>query len=132
VSLTNSFGSEQVLQNMCRELFVLASKYQVPLLASACEQAIMAYVLEIATAVPLFQFADMYGNISMQNNILRYFNQNIDLIIQSEGYQSLSKEERDRLQIKVTDGIKSAQKQKKLDKCVATSTAGRFSVCCIM
>jgi hypothetical protein len=125
-------GSEQVLQNLCRELYVLASKYQVPLLASACEQAIMAYILDIPTAVPLLQFADIYGTISMQNSILRYFDQNIDLIIQSEGYQSLSKEDRERLHIKVSEGVKCAQKQKQLEKCAATSTAGRFSVCCVM
>jgi hypothetical protein len=110
----------------------MATKYQVPLLASACEQAIMAYILDIPNAVPLLKFADLYGTLSMQTNLMRYFDQNIDLISRSEEYQSLSKDERARLQLKMIEGIKSTQKQNKLEKCTATSAAGRFSVCCIM
>ena len=92
----------------------------------------MAYVLDIPTAVTLLQFADIYGTITLQNNIWRYFDQNIDIIIQSEGYQSLSKEEKEKLHLKVSEGVKNAQKEKQIEKCTATSTAGRFSVCCLM
>jgi hypothetical protein len=92
----------------------------------------MAYILDIPNAVPLLQFADMYGTVSMQNSLLRYFDQNIDLISRSEEYQSLSKEERERLRLQMIEGVQSTQKQSKLEKCVATSAAGSFSVCCIM
>lgn len=117
---------------MCRELYVLATKYQVPLLACACEQAIMAYILDVSTAVSLLNFADMYGTATLQANILRYFNQNIDMIVQSQEYQALSCEDRERLKIKVAEEMKLSDAQKKLEKCISTSSAGRFSVCCIM
>lgn len=130
--LYSDYLSEYVMQNMCRELYILATKYQVPLLASACEQGIMAYALDISTAVSLLQFADIYGTSTLQANILRYCDQNIEMIAQSEEYKGLSEDEKDRLQKKVAQGIKFSETQKKIDKCISTGSAGRFSVCSIM
>jgi hypothetical protein len=126
-----SLRSDKVLQTLSRELYVLAAKYQVPLLVSACEQAILAYVLETTTVVSLIQFADIYGTQSLQNSTLRYFGQNFEAVMKSEEYKSLSDEEKEVLKKKMTEGMKSSQK-KKIEKCIATSASSRFSICLIM
>ena len=67
--------SEKVLQSMCQQLYILATKYQVPLLIAACEQAIITYALNISTAASILQFVDIYGTDIFQQRVMKYFYQ---------------------------------------------------------
>lgn len=117
---------------MCQQLYILATKYQVPLLISACEQAIMAYALDVTTAISILQFADMYGTHSLQNRVMKYFHQNCDMIVKSEEYLSLSKEEKEEIQQKVAIGLNLNEKKSKMEKTLSMTVGSRFTICSIM
>lgn len=117
---------------MCQQLYVLATKYQVPLLITACEQTIITNALNSTTAVSILQFADFYGTHSLQNRVMKYFHENCELIMKSEEYLSLSNEEREEIHKKIAIGLNLNERYHKIDKSLGIIVGSRFTVCSIM